>query len=100
MLGILRDRACLDAHPGCGRRTFKVRGMATRSVTTSAISDWLRDRKGPDAVSDFNLHQLSCNSRSSWSGLARRAGSDTRWQPQTISCRYSGEYASEHAALA
>src|SRR6266480_400422 len=38
MLGILRDRACLDAHPGCGRRTFKVRGMATHSAISDATA--------------------------------------------------------------
>src|SRR5207302_901032 len=47
-----------------------------------------------------NLHQLSCYPRSSWSGFAGRAGSNTRWQPETTWCRHSGEYAGQHAPMA
>ena len=64
----------------------------------AATSDVYRKRAG--AVSNINLHQLSCYPRSSWSGFAGRAGSHARCQSQTTWRRYSGEYAGEHAPLA
>ena len=39
--------------------------------------------KGLALVSNIHLHQLSCYPRSSWSGLAGRAGSHACSQPQT-----------------